>query len=263
METKPTTTKTKFHEKITLEFIRIFSQIDVYLFGAFFFISLVFYDAMSSQIKDWKEAYKQLDTYFVEYEYPGHPWVYKHRALKKFQDYSKFALRNHLLLSLPKEIRRDAEPYMTFILECSEKYKVDPFWITAMIWTESHFKHESTSPLGASGLMQIMPYTMDYIEEKMAIGVFSNHSLTGKRTDTSMLSPNGRKLSKSYKNIEYGVSYFKHLLESFNYNFEYATVAYNMGPGLIQVRLKKNLPVGRRNDYLIKVKKAYQTLIKG
>jgi soluble lytic murein transglycosylase-like protein len=62
--------------------------------------------------------------------------------------------------------------------------------------------------------------------------------------------------------LEAGIFYLKNLLEAFNHNHHYATVAYNMGPYWTKGRLKNNLPVGENNRYLDKVLKNYYHITK-
>ncbi|MFA7614018.1 MAG: transglycosylase SLT domain-containing protein, partial [Candidatus Caldatribacteriota bacterium] len=65
------------------------------------------------------------------------------------------------------------------------------------------------------------------------------------------------KMVSKLRNLEVGIYYLKGLLRSFKNNHHHATVAYNMGPYWTLSRLKNNLPVGKNNHYLNKVKKAY------
>jgi len=71
------------------------------------------------------------------------------------------------------------------------------------------------------------------------------------------LYPNRRNPNAKLRNLEVGIFYLKNLLEAFNDNHHYATVAYNMGPFWTKGQLKNNLPVGENNHYLNKVLKNY------
>ena len=41
----------------------------------------------------------------------------------------------------------------------AETYQVDPFWVIAVMWTESHFDVYARSHVNAMGLMQVLPET--------------------------------------------------------------------------------------------------------
>jgi soluble lytic murein transglycosylase len=69
-------------------------------------------------------------------------------------------------------------------------------------------------------------------------------------------------LISKLRNLEVGIFYLKGLLEAFNNNHYYATVAYNMGPYWTKGQLKNNLPVGKKNNYLDKVLKNYYHITK-
>lgn len=150
--------------------------------------------------------------------------------------------------ALPKHLlnKKRMEMILKNILTFSEKYQIDPFWVTAITWTESHFKNSATSSVGAQGLMQIMPATGDYLMQIM------RSELSGKKFPLGLRDP--------ALNIEMGTYYLRKLRRRFRGSYKYATVAYNMGPNWVSKRLRRRGPVGVRNDYLNKVRKYYARL---
>ena len=90
---------------------------------------------------------------------------------------------------------------------------VDPALIAAVIYTESHFR-DQTSHAGAKGLMQLMPSTADYIARKSGGTKFE-------RAD----------LATPQINISYGTYYLRYLLDRYDGNEVLALAAYNGGEG--------------------------------
>ena len=142
---------------------------------------------------------------------------------------------------------------------------MDPYWVTAMIWTESHFKINAKSRVGANGLMQVMPGTQRFIKRKMLKkGIeFESHD-----EDRVLALSNGYwnqalpTFKKVLENLEIGIFYIQYLNIKFN-NSKHATVAYNMGPTWVWRTLAKKKEVGsKRNIYLNKVKRHYSKLVK-
>jgi soluble lytic murein transglycosylase-like protein len=167
-----------------------------------------------------------------------------------------------LVSSFPPELQSKVKKVIRPVLVLCEKYQVDPFWVLAVMWTESHFKIHVTSKKGASGLMQIMPQTYDAILEVMKSKDIKFESqmekdyLAETYTDSyAGLTP--QKFTQKLNNLEVGIYYLKMLLDNFNSNHTYATVAYNMGPSWTRVRIRNNVAVGLKNLYLNKVMKAY------
>jgi soluble lytic murein transglycosylase-like protein len=93
------------------------------------------------------------------------------------------------------------------IFQAGEKYGVDPRFIHAVIWQESHYKTEARSHVGAQGLMQLMPDT-------------------AKRF--------GCKDSKDPEaNVDAGTHYLRWLLERFDGDVSLALASYNAGEGAV------------------------------
>ncbi len=178
-----------------------------------------------------------------------------------YSSFSKLKLEKRLLKTIPKQFHSSAKYFIRPILNISEKYQIDPFWVVSIIWTESHFKSRAKSHVGASGLMQIMPSTQKYLLKLLAIKDIKLESTKNTRFLKYLMGPHKRIELSNYKrnlqNIELGVFYLKRLLHLFQGNHKYATVAYNMGPTWTLKRLRQGLPVGNKNLYINKVSKAY------
>lgn len=180
---------------------------------------------------------------------------------------NKQALENDLLESIPSlfGVKKRAKKVMRPLLEICEKYQVDPYWVVALTWTETHFNYNAKSRVGAKGLMQVMPVTRKYLLGKMKKkGIELEHL----KTDSEVLAiaPNFKaeevkELRALLENIEVGVFYIKRLMKQFD-STHYATVAYNMGPTWVRKSLRKNQEVGSdTNQYLNKVKKFHAKLL--
>ncbi|HMO01706.1 MAG TPA: transglycosylase SLT domain-containing protein [Oligoflexia bacterium] len=98
----------------------------------------------------------------------------------------------------------------------------DPFFITAIIKSESSFNDKALSYAGAMGLMQIMPATGKYISNLSDLK-WEGHT----------------KLNDPGYNIRLGIYYLKHLKSYFESNLEHALVAYNLGPNKLFEILKR------------------------
>lgn len=167
----------------------------------------------------------------------------------------------------PSRIQGKVKKVIRPVLILCEKHQLDPFWVLSVMWTESHFKHEVTSKKGARGLMQLMPST--YMET-MAFMRSRDITLESDKGEDYLRYQYGQAfydmgyttLVSKLRNLEVGIFYLKGLLDAFNNNHYYATVAYNMGPYWTKSQLKNNLPVGKKNHYLNKVLKNYYHITK-
>lgn len=98
-------------------------------------------------------------------------------------------------------------PYMDELVRALKNDSLDPIVVLSLIRQESVFNPQAQSPVGARGLMQLMPTTA----RRMKRGV-SNKSLANPRI-----------------NIEIGTKYFKGLVKRYNGNLVYVLSAYNAG----------------------------------
>ncbi|WPC73583.1 transglycosylase SLT domain-containing protein [Vibrio porteresiae] len=93
------------------------------------------------------------------------------------------------------------------------KNGIDPVTLMSLARQESAWDTEAQSPVGARGIMQIMPSTAKYTAKKYQIEYTSVNDLY----DVS-------------KNIEIGSHYFSSLLKRYDKNRIFALAAYNAGP---------------------------------
>lgn len=107
------------------------------------------------------------------------------------------------------------------IVEESLAADYDPLFITSLIKSESMFNRRSISPVGARGLMQIMPATGRYVSSIMEVAWEGDHKLHDPRY-----------------NLRVGISYLKYLEEKFDGDWEKVLVAYNWGPGNLKEALR-------------------------
>lgn len=99
---------------------------------------------------------------------------------------------------------------------------LDPAFVLGLMRRESGFMVDARSPVGATGLMQLMPRTAEYVAE-----------LKGKTNwKGDLTDPN--------TNIEFGSFYFRHVLNRFDEREVLAAAAYNAGPTRVNSWLPDN-----------------------
>jgi len=99
------------------------------------------------------------------------------------------------------------------IWEHSRRYDVDPFLMLGIMRQESTYRNKALSPVGAIGLVQVMPSTGAKIAALL---------------DEHRYSP--RQLEDPGTNVRYGTYYFSKLLDRFDGVFPLAVASYNGGP---------------------------------
>lgn len=107
------------------------------------------------------------------------------------------------------------------ILTSSAEFGLDPYLVCGVIFTESAFRPEARSGVGALGLMQLMPATG--LEEAELLEI---EGVTEQR------------LTEPALNIRLGCNYLRKLLDEFGVE-SVALAAYNAGPGRVRQWLKQ------------------------
>ncbi len=124
--------------------------------------------------------------------------------------------------------QQQTDPIESAVARASEKYSIAPELIKAVIKTESAFDPQAVSPVGAQGLMQLMPGTAK------ELGVENPF-------DTE-------------QNVMGGTRYLRMMLDKYDGDLDSALAAYNWGPGNLDRRGAEAMPEETRN-YLTRVKK--------
>ncbi|MBL7664662.1 MAG: transglycosylase SLT domain-containing protein [Bacteriovoracaceae bacterium] len=169
-----------------------------------------------------------------------------------------------LLNSFPSRTQKHVSKYLDSILFLSRKHDVNPIWVLSVMWVESHFHPQAVSPVGARGMMQIMPSTHRFLVNEVKrqnLELSANNNLKFFRQNFGV--KNQKELNEFkpiFLNMEFGIFYLKLLKNEFE-NVRIATVAYNMGPGWARMRLREGLPIAVKNRYLNKVSAAFNTLV--
>ena len=135
----------------------------------------------------------------------------------------------------PDQVRRLAEA----IVAEAARHHFEPALVMAVIHVESSGRPTAVSPVGALGLMQIMPPT----GEELA----GLHGIPWQGPDT-LLDP--------VINVKLGVAYLRKLADRYD-DMNTALAAYNWGPGRIDRRLRAGEGVPKL--YPDRVMKAYDT----
>ena len=126
------------------------------------------------------------------------------------------------------------------IYTAGRKYKIDPMLIFSVITVESSLNKNAVSPMGARGLMQLLPATAKSISEEMGVAYNGHKTLNDVRT-----------------NINLGTYYLSKLSEKYNNNMKLYLAAYNYGPEQVDRMMKEDgVPTG----YSHKIIKTYNKL---
>jgi soluble lytic murein transglycosylase-like protein len=162
--------------------------------------------------------------FFVNAEPPARLTATKARTNIYMPAESSFTGRNRPAVDMGRDgVER-------IVREASDRHRVDPALVRAVIETESNWNPKAWSHKGAGGLMQLIPTTA---QRWGAYDVFNPQ-----------------------QNVDAGVKHLKWLLERYNGNLDLALAAYNAGEGAVD--RAHGVPAYRETrDYVQKVQNAY------
>ena len=112
------------------------------------------------------------------------------------------------------------------IVREAKRNDLTPALVLAVMHVESRFYNFAVSPVGALGLMQVMPTTGEEVADWLDI------RWKGQQT-----------LFDPYVNVAIGAAYLRWLLDRYDENLPAALAAYNWGPRNVSARLRRGAPL--------------------
>jgi hypothetical protein len=103
------------------------------------------------------------------------------------------------------------------IYDLATEHEIDPEIAFGLVRAESSFRNSSTSPVGAVGLMQLMPRTAEWLQPGVTRA----------------------QLRESQTNLRIGFKYLSSLIEKYDGDENLALLAYNRGPGTVDRALSR------------------------
>lgn len=143
---------------------------------------------------------------------------------------------------------RYPSPYIDSVLRLTTPGSVKTAWVMGLIRQESRFIRDIRSPVGAVGLMQLMPRTAKAVAGRLGISRISED-----------------RLEEPDFNLQLGVQYLRELAAEFDGSEILATAAYNAGPSrsrtwqgtlrqpISGAAFAESIPFGETRDYVKKV----------
>lgn len=142
-------------------------------------------------------------------------------------------------------------PYYTEIAEQAEKSDLKPELVLAIAKVESGFNPDAISPVGAVGIMQVMPDTARWLADKLG------EEFAAER------------LSEVEYNLHFGTEYLRFLLDYWGGDVCRAVASYNAGQTKVAEWLKSgvwdgsleaadNIPYAETRDYVKRVLEVYR-----
>jgi soluble lytic murein transglycosylase len=104
-------------------------------------------------------------------------------------------------------------PYQDLLRARAREFDVDDAWLFGLVRQESRFNATAPSPVGAAGLMQVMPDTARWVARKL--GLKDWRPATDDTPD---------------ENVNFGTFYLKHILTQLDGSPVLASAGYNAGP---------------------------------
>lgn len=144
---------------------------------------------------------------------------------------------------------RFLSPHREALKNVLRRHELDEAWVHGLIRQESRFIADIKSHAGATGLMQLMPATAEWVAKRLGMPNFRQNLVVDVNT-----------------NLQLGAYYLKHVLSTLDNQPLLASAAYNAGPGrarrwrddtrmLEGAIYAETIPFNETRDYVKKVLK--------
>ncbi len=199
--------------------------------------------------------------YFYDFKEPFiESWIYYKKGLRST---ATTTARNAMETYGEKPDRTDKKwrfvypcYFVTEINKYSDRNKISPYLMIALIREESYFNPLALSQSNAVGLMQILPSTAKEVSQRRGYGNINEFLLFNPET-----------------NIKFGTAYFAQIKKQLDNSNIYAVASYNGGAGAISSWLKKsetpdidefieNIPYSETQNYVKKVFRSYWNYVR-
>jgi soluble lytic murein transglycosylase len=155
-------------------------------------------------------------------------------------------------MSIAKDLWQAAFPeaYKSAVQPAAKANEVDPHFVWSIMRAESNFKVDAKSPVGALGLMQLMPYTAERVAAQQNVPY---------NVDDLILPA---------RNLQFGTAYLAKLYHMFSSQLPLAAAGYNAGPHRVKSWVKsfgnldmdefiEHIPFVETRNYVKKVTQNY------
>ena len=151
------------------------------------------------------------------------------------------------VLRIPDAVRQTLYPlrYAQTIREVSERHGLEPTFVAGVVYTESRFRPDARSHRGPHGLMQLLPETAKFIQERSGI--------EGDWRDPEV-------------NLRIGAWYLGYLKERYSGDERLMLAAYNSGESRVNgwisdegFDIGEDIPFKETRDYVKNVLEAQET----
>ncbi len=148
-------------------------------------------------------------------------------------DASVREIAGHLRSYHTRLARREIDELARTIVDEARRSSIDATLVLAVIHVESAYYNFAVSPVGALGLMQVLPATGEEIARELGL------AWSGPQT-----------LFDPITNVRVGVAYLRQLSDRYG-SLPVALAAYNWGPARVDRRLRRGTPVPTRFAQLV------------
>lgn len=150
------------------------------------------------------------------------------------------------VLRLPETVQKITHPlrYEAQIRQVSQQTGLEPTFIAAVIYAESRFRPDAVSSQNAYGLMQLLPETAQFVQQRSGI--------EGDYRDPAV-------------NLRLGAWYLTYLEDKYNGHERLMLAAYNSGEGRVDswtsqqgFDIEEDIPFQETREYVVNVLEAQE-----